>query len=530
MVFVTKLSNLMLEATGKRPAVAEYLAAVPGWKEYESDKLNETNTKESTKLGEPKGGKIEIEDNILYDYTFHEIIFKFQIIHTNHRGELEGLRDDLKEDLKEPETQQQEEVADEVRLELPGNRGYSRNSKKSPNKNDGMFEEAKDVQQQDEGRGRSSIGGADAEGMRTLLDETSGNGDAFVETKKVNDEEWGEFQEAQHKPEQEIALPNMESECKKDLEASSLKESDTATLSKDEVVKEADNAGEVIKEEIIKEPSPPAEEPILNKEEVLKDSIIISPIKEDLAAIAKETEPTIVTKTELQLQDKEETTKAEITEVKSDTPEQTKEEVTKAEPQPLKEETTKEAEPQQSVPSKEEIAKAVESIKNRQEEVHIAKEPAAEVSKEPAAEVAKEPAAEVAKEPAAEVAKEPAAEVAKEPAVEVAKEPAAEVAKNDIAITEVLQPVCKSNEAAVLTKEAEVVVPAKVAGKNENGTKEAVQGNVSLQITPEEKQPPKVQSTEMIAKLINEYASNNYWRSEMPSSSCDIEKLDLDYS
>ncbi len=70
MVFVTKLSNLLLDAANKHSSVATYLATVPAWKEYESGRLSEINVKENTKLGESRGdtGKIEIEDNILYDF------------------------------------------------------------------------------------------------------------------------------------------------------------------------------------------------------------------------------------------------------------------------------------------------------------------------------------------------------------------------------------------------------------------------------------------------------------------------------
>lgn len=65
MVFVTKLSNLLLEAATKRPGVAEYIAGIKGWRDYENGRLSEANIKENTKLGEPRG-KIEIEDDILY--------------------------------------------------------------------------------------------------------------------------------------------------------------------------------------------------------------------------------------------------------------------------------------------------------------------------------------------------------------------------------------------------------------------------------------------------------------------------------
>ena len=68
MVFVTKLSNLLLEAANERPEISEYLSTVKGWKEYEENELQKINMKESTKLGESKNsdGKVEIEDNFLY--------------------------------------------------------------------------------------------------------------------------------------------------------------------------------------------------------------------------------------------------------------------------------------------------------------------------------------------------------------------------------------------------------------------------------------------------------------------------------
>ena len=81
MVFATKLSNLLIEAARKRPAVAEYLKGldkrllrigIAGWEEYENTRLSETNKKEGCKLGEKKEGdsdKIEIEDNFLYSHV-----------------------------------------------------------------------------------------------------------------------------------------------------------------------------------------------------------------------------------------------------------------------------------------------------------------------------------------------------------------------------------------------------------------------------------------------------------------------------
>lgn len=68
MVFATRLANLLLEAASERAEVASYLATVKGWKQYEENQLQVTNTQENTKLAEPKDsdGKVEIEDNFLY--------------------------------------------------------------------------------------------------------------------------------------------------------------------------------------------------------------------------------------------------------------------------------------------------------------------------------------------------------------------------------------------------------------------------------------------------------------------------------
>jgi len=68
MVFVTKLSNLLLEAASKRTQVNEYLQNIKNWTEYVDNYLNPQNIKENMKLGENKENtdKIEIEDNILY--------------------------------------------------------------------------------------------------------------------------------------------------------------------------------------------------------------------------------------------------------------------------------------------------------------------------------------------------------------------------------------------------------------------------------------------------------------------------------
>ncbi len=64
--FVTKLSNLLIEAAEHLASVRDYLQAVAGWPDYEATRLDEENKKENTKLGDRHGEKISIEDNILY--------------------------------------------------------------------------------------------------------------------------------------------------------------------------------------------------------------------------------------------------------------------------------------------------------------------------------------------------------------------------------------------------------------------------------------------------------------------------------
>lgn len=65
MAIVIKLSNLLLDAAGKSPEIAEYLATVEGWREYESETLRKINAQEETKLGTSKRESC-LEDNILY--------------------------------------------------------------------------------------------------------------------------------------------------------------------------------------------------------------------------------------------------------------------------------------------------------------------------------------------------------------------------------------------------------------------------------------------------------------------------------
>ncbi len=134
-----------------------------------------------------------------------------------NRGELEGLREDLKE------SDQPSEGVEELRLELPGSRSFSRNKKTSGGSSSGgMFDEAKDAQPAEVGTGggRSSIGGPEMENMRILLEEAAGSGDVFGEEKRDSaegilesvfvgqpekkeqeEEEWGEFQEGQKESE-----------------------------------------------------------------------------------------------------------------------------------------------------------------------------------------------------------------------------------------------------------------------------------------------------------------------------------------
>jgi len=109
-------------------------------------------------------------------------------------------------------------------------RGFSRNSKKSAtaepdksqeNSTGGMFDNAKDMQQNNEeienrGHGRSSVGGADAEAMRTFLEEVAEHTDALgLVTKETgNDEEFGDFQDANKND----SSPNKDQENKSEEE------------------------------------------------------------------------------------------------------------------------------------------------------------------------------------------------------------------------------------------------------------------------------------------------------------------------
>lgn len=63
--FVTKLCNLLIEASEHHASVHDYLQAVIGWSEFETVKLDVVNKRENTKLGE-QHEKFSIEDNILY--------------------------------------------------------------------------------------------------------------------------------------------------------------------------------------------------------------------------------------------------------------------------------------------------------------------------------------------------------------------------------------------------------------------------------------------------------------------------------
>ena len=60
-VFVTKLSNLLIEVETTRKEVLDYSLSVKGWTEYTDNELKVINHDENTKLGEVANGDAKID-------------------------------------------------------------------------------------------------------------------------------------------------------------------------------------------------------------------------------------------------------------------------------------------------------------------------------------------------------------------------------------------------------------------------------------------------------------------------------------